>query len=54
MDIEEMYENTLKRCENLERQVLTLEEANKKLAEENKKLKDHIEMLAKAEWSDEL
>ena len=50
MDIEEMYENTLKRCENLERQVLALEEANKKLGEENKKLKDHIEMLANSKW----
>lgn len=45
--------DTLKRCEILERQVLALEEANKKLVEENKKLKEYIEMLAKAEWSDE-
>ena len=48
MNIEEMYENTLKRCENLERQVLALEEANKKLAEE-KMIKLEHEVLASPE-----
>ena len=64
MDIEEMYENTLKRCENLEKQVLLLEETNKKLGEkidilktENKILLKHIAangVSYNTEYTDEL
>ena len=64
MDVMEMYENTLKRCENLEKQVLLLEETNKKLGEkidilktENKILLKHIAangVSYNTEYTDEL